>query len=152
MGTYIGGCAERKTDSGWEVVEIHLPWLLDYQCYEYFGWLGGVRNYAAVSSVAERRGLPADVSKEAEVEYDHCYDASSPSYVTVEELLAIDYQQLVENRRTHEVVGNIGYGNRTCEPGKGETMTLEEYLGSERVAEIRSLPSKGIDRLVFWFS
>lgn len=150
MGTYIGGCAERKTDSGWEVVEIHLPWLLDYQCYEYFGWLGGVRNYAAVSSVAERRGLPADVSKEAEVEYDHCYDASSPSYVTVEELLAIDYQQLVENRRwdgTH-----LRSGTLTCEPGQGETMTLEEYLGPERVAEIRSLPDKGIDRLVFWFS
>lgn len=150
MGAYIEGRPERKTDSGWEVVDVHLPWLLDYQCYEYFGWLGGVRNHAGVSSIAERRGLPADVSHQVEVEYDHSYNSSSPSYVTVEELLAVDYQQMVENRRWDG--RHFGSGHDTCEPGKGEVMTLEEFLRPERVAEIRSLPSLGIDRLVFWFS
>ena len=116
--------------------------------YSLFGWLADVRNYSMIKPLAEPRGIPNDVSKKVKVDYDYYnFDAHSASYFTIAELLAVDYKQIVEDRRC-TIDGN---GGSTCEEGKGEKMTLEKFIGKEFVDTVARLHYEKVDRIVFWF-
>jgi hypothetical protein len=75
-------------------------------------------------------------------------DAHSASWLTVEELLAYDYDQKVEDRRV-TVNGN---GGCTCDPGSGKQMSLREFLdGTDFFESLDAIKAAGGERVVFWF-
>ena len=113
--------------------------------YARFGWFADVRNYAAVKAISKPRGLPDDISEDVNIYYDEY--VHSASWLTIEELKAVDYQQIVEDRR----VSRDGNGGCTSEAGEGEKMTLEEFLGSEFIKLIKILDKAQVTRVVFWF-
>lgn len=124
----------------------------EFRLYRLFGWLGDVRNDSAVPPIAARRGLPDDVSDEVREErYEEWGDdAHDPSWVSVTELLAFDYNAVMEDRR----VSLTGDGSNTCPVGEGRVMTYREFLGSwffEDLARLRALEKRSDTRVVFWF-
>jgi hypothetical protein len=73
-----------------------------------FGFLANVRNYSAVPPIAEQRGFPDDASEGAKAEYDDGFGYHSPSWLMVNELLAFNYDALMENRRvTRQLASGI---------------------------------------------
>ncbi len=142
MSTYMRAAVEQQNEDGsWRRLDLDV-W--DTQSYALYGWLADVRNYSGVIPLDEPRGLPHGntVGEEAEWGYP------SQSWYAVSELLRVDYNQIVEDRR----VTRNGNGGATCEPGEGKKMKLSEFLGRiymEDLEKLRELP--GRVRVVFWF-
>jgi hypothetical protein len=76
-------------------------------------------------------------------------NAHSASWLTVAELQAADYDQLIEDRRCNRRMP-AGYtsGSQT---GEGVTQALREFLGREYFEELEKLAQVGAERVVFWF-
>lgn len=107
------------------------PEPFDWRSYGRFGFLADVRNYSDVDPITEPRGFPADASPEVRADYDGWgVDAHTPSWLTLEELSAYDYDQEIEDRRhTRQEGPNVFNGGATCAPGNGKRMSLREFLG-----------------------
>ena len=157
MGCDIHIWAERKTSYGHKAVTdtkfTDGPAPFDWRSYGMFGFLAGVRNYSDVPPISEPRGFPDDMSPEAVDELDAWdTDAHTPSWLTVEELAAFDYDQPVEDRRiTVQVAPNAWNGAGTAEPGGGKMTTWREFLGKAFMDDLEKLKASGADRIVFWF-
>lgn len=121
---------------------------LENRSYAYFGWLADVRNYSEVPPISEPRGVPDDMAPETKASFDgwDC-DAHSASWLTVDEILAVDFDQVVEDRR----VTINGNGGCTAAPGQGKKETLREFLGEHTVNALFKLRDEGVERIVFWF-
>ena len=150
MGCDIHSHAEKRNGSQWKRLDVEA---FEDRNYALFGWLAGVRNYSVVPPIAADRGFPADASNAAANDYDGWSgDAHSASWVSVAELLAVDYEQTVEDRRTTKQLGpNSWTGGATCEPGEGKKETLREFLGDGFFASLKRLQDAGAERVVFWF-
>lgn len=95
----------------------------DDRNYAAFGWLAGVRNYSGLKvSSFPKAGLP-DWIDDTFRYYDDC---DSVIHFTLSDLLAVDYDQIVEDRR----VTIDGHSGRTCPAGEGVQMSLREFLGA----------------------
>jgi hypothetical protein len=130
----------------------HGPHPFDWRSYSLFAWLAGVRNYSAITPLAEPRGLPGDLSPEVRKEADDDIEFGSFgwSWFTLAELLAVDYGAEVNDRR----VTRNGDGGCTDESGEGERMPLREFLGADYFARLGDLTRLGNPedvRVVFWF-
>lgn len=150
MGCDIHSCAEKQDDGRWTGLDVEV---FNDRDYRLFGWLAGVRNYSGMTPIAADRGFPADASVEAAKCYDDWSgEAHSASWVSVAELLAVDYDQPVEDRRTIRQLGpNFWTGGAMGEPGEGKTQTLREFLRPGFFAVLRRLQNAEADRVVFWF-
>lgn len=150
MGCDIHSFAEKQLNGQWVNLGV-APF--DWRSYGMFAFLAGVRNYSAVSPIAERRGFPGDASDEVRGEYsDWAGDAHSASWLTVKELSDFDYDARMEDRRvTRRVAAGYYDGGQTCDPGEGQTMTYREFLGSDFFDDIEKLKAAGAERVVFWF-
>ena len=159
MGCDIHIVAQRRVNGAWQCVDgafAEGPSPFDWRQYGMFGWLAGVRNYSGVEPISLPRGVPDDVGQlegwpriEDEGLYlgDHSY-----SWFSVEELLAVDYDQVVEDRRvSRQVAHNLFSGAETCEPGEGEYMKLRTFLGPQFMADLDMLRALGAERIVFGF-
>jgi len=150
MGCDIHSRAERQ-NSGGRWVELDLE-AFEYRDYGLFGWLADMRNYSCMTPIAAGRGLPDDVSYEVAKDYSGYGDAHSASWVGVAELLEMDYEQLVEDRRTmKQLAPNMWTGGATCYPGEGKTQTLRDFLGPHFFEVLKRLQDAGAERVVFWF-
>ena len=151
MGCDIHSYAERREGGRW----VELPKMEPFgeQSYNVFGWLAGVRNYSAVAPISEPRGLPADMSAATAKHYDDWRGAAhSESWLTVAELLCVDYEQEVEDRRTTKELGpGFWSGRETCAAGEGHKQTLREFLGRGFFDDLKKLQDAGAERVVFWF-
>ena len=154
MGCDIHSVAERRVNGKWEVIPGLRPF--DWRHYGWFGFLANVRNYSAIPSLAQPRGVPVDspfrkqaVELGTGPEYDAIYELGDHSYswLSVEELLAFDYDAPVEDRRV--TVGNNG--GCTAEPGGGTMTTYREFLGTKFFIELDTLMKAGAERIVFGF-
>lgn len=149
MGCDIHCYAERKSEQRYLEIECNS---FDWRDYSLFAFLAGVRNYSGVDPISEPRGLPGDLSDEVAEEWDDGFNYHSASWLSLEELLAFDYDQVTEDRRvTRQIAPNIRSGACTCEPVEGNTMTYREFLGEGYFEELESLKELGADRIVFWF-
>lgn len=144
MGTYIFARLEKKVDD--KYIEVVLDKrIFDIQFYGFFGWLADVRNYSAVKPITKDRGLPSDISssltylKEDEYGYTNNFGFG---WVTVDELLSINYDEIIEDRRLN---------GKTLDIGQGEKMTLREFLGEWFFKDLEILKENKIDRVIFWF-
>jgi hypothetical protein len=148
MGCDIHTVVQRKTEQGrWEEISF-APF--DWRSYGMFGFLANVRNYSAVPSISEPRGLPDDLPAYWSEEHD--VGDHSFSWLSVEELLAFDYDAPFEDRRVTRQVGpNAFDGGVTGHPGEGETTTFRAFLGPDFFRDLNALKALGATRVVFWF-
>ncbi|MFI8186928.1 hypothetical protein OG539_02330 [Actinacidiphila glaucinigra] len=96
MGTDIYGFIECRwdrrldeDDRRWHMA-IDLAHLYNGRCYAAFGSLFGVRDTASFRPLADQRGLPSDVSREAQADSD----APGASWITWAELVAADWEEV----------------------------------------------------------
>lgn len=150
MGCDIHSFAEKYDGIRWR--ELGVEAFKDRN-YGFFGWLAGVRNYSDMAPIAANRGLPVDASESVIRHYDEWGgDAHSPSWVSMSELLAVNYEQVVEDRRVTKQIGpGFWTGAATCEPGEGKLQTLREFLGPWFFEILKHLQDAKADRVVFWF-
>lgn len=145
MGVDMSSYVEVREKGAWTLLQEHLFKRNEYEKdddasiemqpfrnrnYAFFGWLAGIRNYSAVVPLDTPRGLPNNLSAELFDKYDYRSYELSFTHFTLAELLSIDYDSIVEDRRAM-IDGN---GAATVEAGKGEMMPLKDFL-SESVME-----------------
>jgi len=128
----------------------------DWRSYSMFAFLAGVRNLDHCEPLSEPRGIPDDASEEAkELEAFWECNGHSHSYVTLQELLAFDYDKTFGNRRVTKQVGpNAWSGGELAEEGEGEIVTYRENLGPHFFAHLEALKALGEPqdvRVVFLF-
>jgi len=149
MGTDIHTSIETRISDGvWrEMPDYHCPPLFDWRDYGMFGFLADIRNDAHVPVIAEPRGLPEDCSPEVAKSYAAWgVDGHTPSWLTLAELQAFDYDLRFWNRRA-----------ALADEGEGTHETIRELLGPGYFDELCRLgemwPGLGADnvRIVFWF-
>ena len=172
MGCDIHSFAEVRRDGKWERVVNIFPadewerkyYNLDFmdepfRCRSYglFGFLANVRNYSAIPPLSAPKGLPDDLS-EGVMEHTagDVWDGHSSSWFSLDELLAFDYSQPVEDRRCAVQTGpNSWDGGATAEPGAGAMTTYQEFLPEEYFESLAVLKREVADpkdaRIVFWF-
>jgi hypothetical protein len=122
MGTDIHIIVQKCNDEGhWEDIG---GTDYDGRSYRLFGWLAGVRNYSRVGPLVEPRGLPEGYENKG------CLGDHHFTWYTLAELLAVDYNQIVEDRRVIVQYVNVIDGGCTTDSGDGEKMTLKEFLGN----------------------
>ena len=149
MGCDIHCYAERKNGKKYQKIKLDV---LGERSYGTFGFLAGVRNYSDVAPIAERRGFPDDASSPVRGSYEGWgSDAHSPSWLTVEELLAFDYDKPIEDRRVTRQTSWGLDGGCTAEPGGGRMTTFRDFLGDWFFKDLQKLRDAGADRIVFWF-
>ncbi len=154
MLTDIFARAERRIAERWELMPGIRPFD-GWGDYRLFGFLADVRNYSAVKPISQPRGLPLGVELPAddddELPNEDWLGEHDYSWLLLSELLAVDYDRIVEDRRTTGVVNGLRYGNLTSQPGMGVKMTLREFLGPGFFREIDRLKQAGVERIVFGF-
>jgi hypothetical protein len=152
MGCDIHSFAEKKDEDGnWEVLPDFEPF--EVRSYRVYGWLANVRNYSALTPIAERRGFPEDASPDVKEDYESwdC-NAHSASWLSLEELLSFNYDATCEDRRvTREISPNFFDGGQTCEAGEGTQTTYREFFGDYFFKDLEKLKELGAERVVFWF-
>jgi hypothetical protein len=155
MGCDIHPYAERKTAGRYELIHDatfksgHSPF--DWREYGMFGFLADVRNYSGVPPISQPRGIPANVSGGVADEIE-MYEGHSASWLSVAELLAVDYDQTIEDLRvTVQVWHNAWDGGSTAAPGGGKVTTYRKFLGERFFSDLKILSDIGADRVVFWF-
>ena len=155
MSTNIYSYVEKKNDREWfPVVED----IFDYQSYGLFGWLADVRNYSRVSPLSEPKGLPFDVSETVRSAsgIDDDLNYYSHSWFTLEELLNVDYDCVVWDRRIlKEVSPGHWNGAVLAMEGEGRYLTLREFLSHsyfDILDRLRGIGEPDCVRVVFWFA
>lgn len=166
MGCDIHTVAQKRDPSGkWICVSGEFgggPDPFDWRSYGMYGWLADVRNYSEVTPISQPRDLPEDHGLEgwdggywpaADREYGERFLGDhSRSWLSVEELLAVDYEQTVEDRRVaRQISANIWSGAETAEPGGGKNTTLREFLGDSYFRDLAELQRIGAERILFGF-
>lgn len=168
MGCDIHAYAEVRTPSGsWALddgpepdskLAEHYGDAIFYQDYGVFGFLADVRNYSHVPVIAQPRGLPDGASVQVHDEYEEWgTDAHSASWLTLAELRAYDYDQVIWDRRvikeTSPGSGSFN-GAALADEGEGKHLPLREFLPDWYFRALDRLAALGAPedvRVVFWF-
>lgn len=151
MAVSVIAFSEKLVDGRWVLLERDV---MSFHGATYSAFLAGIRNWSVVPPIAEPRGVPADVSEAVGREFRaDASDAVAPSWLSIGELQAFDYERAFEDRRVERRTpqGWID-GAATCEPGEGKITTYRNFLGSGFFEELDRLVRSGSQRVVFWFS
>jgi hypothetical protein len=146
MGCNIRAFSERRDTNGdWVDLEFS-PFAFRY-CGT-FGFLASGKNNSASNSISEARGLPDDRTPRVKAAAEAWgINAHNHSWLTVEELLAVNYDAVVEDRR----ITINSNGRCTAPPGSGEQTLLREFLKKGFFTGLYQLQHIGAERVVFWF-
>ena len=159
MGCDIISFVERKNreTQKWEVVrdcikvneyyrEFHGKDIIsspfDWRNYDMYAFLAGVRNRSCITPIVEPRGIPNDASEEIVSLYNR-EPGHTSSYLTVEELLAFDYDRSISEMEEY-----------LEEDDEEDPKTIREFLGTFFFNDLESLKSIGkpsMVRVIFWF-
>lgn len=158
MGTYISAVAQKKDPEGSFTT---IKKIFDFQSYDVFAWLAGVKNLAQVTPLSPPRGLPNDLKNKNtnsadwfsrdsyeqplinQILEEPC-ELSCISWFTVEELLAVDYDQIVLNRRNNGFTDPLPINESV-------PMKLRDFLGQAYMDDLQSLKEMNADRVLFAF-
>lgn len=152
MGCDIHTITEVRTQDGWKPALLdeqddgcNEGPIFDYRNYALFGFLADVRNYSDVKAMCPGRGFPDDATDTAKALLKRWNgNAHSATYVTLAELLSVDYSQPIEDRRvTRQIAPNFWDGGCTAEPGQGKLKSYEEFLGRGYFDDIEKLKTLG---------
>lgn len=149
MGTDIRISAERRVGDRWQIVKSEYDGC--EQRYSLFGWLADVCNYAAIPPLEPIKGVPRDACAQT-FEYHWDEGQFGQTWYLVDDLLAFDFDQPVENRRVGGYLPNgIFDGSITAEPGGGVMTTYREIVGIYFLKELERLKSICAERIVISF-
>lgn len=172
MGCDIHSFAEVKRGDMWEVVgavfpldefsakwekQTHNEHPFDWRAYGMFGLLADVRNYSHVPCISEPKyAIPDDCSDRVRSEYERwCGGAHTATWLTLHQLLDVDYDTVFWDRRVTKQVGpNSWDGAALADEGEGEHISLRELLGPrffEHLSVLKTLGNPEDVRIVFWF-
>ena len=98
MSTTLNGAIEVYSEHAETWMFMIDTFNLFYQDYGIFATLFGVRNYIDINPIAENRGVPADISTEANKIISYSDDNSNHSFITFEELKLIN-KDLTTNKK-----------------------------------------------------
>lgn len=133
MGCDIHVFAEKKDDKGnWKSI----PRFSVFQDRNYtvFSFLAGVRKYDEIQAISPPRGIPKDVSSTAQNSFKRLgMDAHTPSWLSLEELMAFNYDKKVYAKN---------------DPRQG---TYRDFLEHYFFSDLEKMKEKGVERIVFWF-
>ena len=151
MGCDIHSHAEKNDNGQW--VHMEVAAFDRRHCYHnLFGWLAGVPNHFGLTPLAALRGLPADASIQTTEDHNSWLgDAHSESWVGMNELLAVDYDQPTRWVSLDELLAANEAHATDDQPHLHQHGTLREFLGPNYFAAIQRLQDAGADRVVFWF-
>ena len=158
MGCDIHSCVEIKKDGKWTLLtdplfpgyEAPTTEPFDVRHYGMFGFLANVRNYSGVEPLSPQKGFPEDGSvwvTEAREDSDY----HSPSWFTVAELLAVDYEKEILDWRVMR--GNDGAAKAESE-AECQRLKLKDFLGEtymECLGTLKTLGPPEDVRVVFAF-
>lgn len=141
MSASIKLVAQKRGAEGWERVEFEPEW----RSYSIFGVLADQRNMAGAPFIAPARHLPDDWPEEPPYRMGHFgtwaawadeYDLGDgpKSWLTLEEMLAFDYDQVFTNQ---------------CWPEEGQVMSVRSHLGSAFFGDLQQMQALGVERIVF---
>jgi len=102
--------------------------------YDSFGCLFGVRNSAQFKPVADHRGLPDDLSLTAKVDHGECSDYHSESYLSFDEIQAIDWS---EPARTNDSRISVVDAEGNTQLKGGYVAGIHETLSDDELARAR---------------
>lgn len=146
--------ADKWTQEHFDMEKIDRPF--DFRSYALFGWLANVRNYSQIKPLSNPKGLPENVSDEVlAIHRKWGVDAHFPSYHSLSDLLTVDYERIVENRRQLKRIGKVLLGANVVGEGEAEKMTLRKFLPKRYFDELEVLKTLGDPedvRVVFWFA
>jgi hypothetical protein len=172
MGCDIHSFVEVKKGNNWELLkekpfpadDFHKKYYKEdftddpfpYRNYGLFGFLADVRNYSCVEPISEDKGFPNDASIEVVTEKETWdADGHSHSWLTLEEMLSVDYDKIIWDKRvTRQVSPNCWDGSCEANEGEGEHLSLREFLGQsyfQTLDILKTLGSPESVRVVFWF-
>ncbi|MBX7247896.1 MAG: hypothetical protein K1X35_02475 [Caulobacteraceae bacterium] len=146
MAVDLMGGAERREGDRWVALPGAEPF--NWRSYAIFGFLADVRNYSHSPVISPPRGLPADVSPEIGAAGGGLL---AISWLTLEELLAYDYEIEFEDRRTIETDEDTWTFEASCPAGAGVRRPLRSLLGPRFFQELKRLKAFGAERIVFGF-
>lgn len=148
MAVSVIAYSERRDGNRWVLVERNV---MDFHARNYSAFLAGLHNTSMVMPIAAPRGLPDDTSYSVAADYDA--EDIEPSWLSVRELLAFDYDATFEDRRVARRVpeGWVDHAI-TGEAGEGVIVSYREFLGEEFFAALEKISRSGAERIVFWFS
>lgn len=135
-----------------EGVELNEPTSepFDWRSYGMFAFLADVRNYSHVPPISQPRGLPKDLGVTDPNQLEDYFGDHSFSWLSLDELLAFNYDQTFENRRTMR----DGNGAADAGSGNGIKTTFREFLGPLFFRDldiIRQVAREEKARIVFGF-
>lgn len=153
MGCDIQSFVEVRNNGEWK--EVDTDWY-KWRDYSVFAFLADVRNYSHIKPISDPRGLPEDVSNSVLREYEDARGwVHTPTYLTLSELLAHDYDQVFWDRRVTKQIGERAWtGAGLAEEGEGSHLSVREFLGEFFFKEVERLKEYGDlenVRVVFWF-
>lgn len=126
MGTDMTVWVEVERSPGrWEWIESLKPF--NWRSYAMYGWLADVRNYSFVKPMFPSRGRPKDFSVHI-VWYE---DMGRMTWFMLDELLAVDYTQEIEDRRSVD--------GKSFPEGEGTKMPLTLFLGEAFAEDLEVL-------------
>jgi hypothetical protein len=101
----------------------------------------GIKTGGGINPVAEPRGLPDDLSREAALWLEYAGD-HTPSYVTLRELLDYDWAQVVEKTG---ILTAMEY-KKWSTYGRAENLPPMSYCGSMCGSGIHEVPAEELDK------
>lgn len=111
--------------------------------FDRYAFLAGQTNNAGIRPISPPRGLPEDASLIArELSSLMGTDAWGRSWLTIDELMAFDYDQPLRFLD--------GFCPATNLPAKAAG-TYRQMLGDEMILAVRELKARRFERLVIWF-
>ena len=122
MGTDICGWVEVPKFEIWRGV-IQINGLL-YRNYRMFEFLFGVRNHSFPNPIAERRGLPTDLSWQAKQDTLLIEDARDQSWIMWEELKSIQWEMVQDLELSYDWRLLFTLMN---------TLAEQDYIGPEKI-------------------
>lgn len=150
MGCDIHIWAEKVNDFGTRVTE-RLAYNDETRCYGAFAFLAGIRNYSGITPLDSPRGLPPDCDELLREKLSDSF-YHSHSWFTLDELNAVNYDKLVENRRySAEVWAGFVSGSCTAPKGQGTMMPLRQIINKHYVNLFKRLKDEGYTRIIFAF-
>lgn len=160
MSININLRVQKKNENGTYETMDHLS-KPEWYTSNIFAFLAGVRNVSMITPLSKPRGLPLDLleqSKNYKISFpsqcythdsfiDEFFDCWSPnvhsvSWLFIDELLSVDYSQMVENRSIDGV---------TVPKNHGVMMSLEDVIGKQFIKDIQNFHKEGAHRIVFCF-
>ena len=160
MGIDIYGYVEVKKGDAWEYVKEKWPYdgCRNYLAFYFIGHRHS--GYGGFPRIAEPRGLPPDLSPKVKAASDEWQgEYFYPSWLTLDELLKYDYNQVVSRQRVITVIENgepYYLAPHTEEEGEWKDFTLYEELSQfpENFKYLQEEFGNVIPenvRIVFWF-